>query len=98
MTGRTHSLQRCQSRTCRIDRSQLREYKLPSLLYFPVECHVAPQPPAQHQPQIDPVLWPEIAERTRHESLRALAATYGVSHETIRVIVRRVAERAQATA
>ena len=53
---------------------------------------------AQHQPQIDPILWPEIAERARHESLRALAAKYGVSHETIRTIVRRVAEQQQAAA
>ena len=49
--------------------------------------------PAQHQPQIDPILWPEIAERARHESLRHVAGVYGVSHETIRTIVRRVADQ-----
>jgi hypothetical protein len=32
---------------------------------------------------------PSIAERARHESLRDLAAEYGVSHETIRGVVRR---------
>jgi hypothetical protein len=47
--------------------------------------------PEQQRPQIDPALWPEIAERARHASLRALAIEYGVSHETIRTIVRRMA-------
>jgi hypothetical protein len=46
--------------------------------------------PATRQPQLSPELWPEIAARARHESLRDLAAAYGVSHETIRAIVRRV--------
>ena len=45
--------------------------------------------PAQQQPQIDPALWPEIAERARYASLRDLASEYGVSHETIRAIARR---------
>jgi hypothetical protein len=44
----------------------------------------------QHTPQIDPATWPIIAERARYESLRDFAAGYGVSHETIRAIVRRV--------
>ena len=48
---------------------------------------------AQHQSHIDPALWPEIVERARHESLRSLATEYGVSHETIRTIGRRVAEQ-----
>jgi hypothetical protein len=30
-----------------------------------------------------------IAERARYECLRDLAAEYGVSHETIRTVVRR---------
>jgi predicted DNA binding protein len=34
-------------------------------------------------------LWPEIAERARYASLRDLAIEYGVSHETIRAVVRR---------
>jgi hypothetical protein len=42
-----------------------------------------------HAPRIDPSLWPTIAERARFEGLRDLAAAYGVSHETIRGIVRR---------
>jgi hypothetical protein len=54
--------------------------------------------PEQQRPQIDPALWPEIAERARHESLRALAITYGVSHETIRMMVRRMAGNASAVA
>ena len=54
--------------------------------------------PAQHQPQIDRALWPEIAERARHESLRTLVVEYGVSHETIRTIVRRLAGKEPAVA
>ncbi len=56
-----------------------------------------PRPP-QQQPQIDPALWPEIAERAQHESLRDVAAEYGVSHETIRAIVRRMFDRERDTA
>lgn len=41
-------------------------------------------------PQLPPEVWPEIARRAEHESLRDLAIAYGVSHETIRTIVRRV--------
>ncbi|MGN6758977.1 MAG: hypothetical protein ACTHMJ_21610 [Thermomicrobiales bacterium] len=43
-------------------------------------------------------MWPTIAARAQHESLRDLAAAYGVSHETIRAIVRRVAAQAIAPA
>ncbi len=43
----------------------------------------------QHRPKIGPTLWPTIAERARSESLRDLAVEYGVSHETIRSIVKR---------
>ena len=53
-------------------------------------CPCPPRPrPQQHTPKLDHALWPRIAERARHESLRDLAAEYGVSHETIRTIVRR---------
>ena len=45
--------------------------------------------PAQKRPQITPVIWPEIVERARHESLRDLAIAYDVSYETIRTVVRR---------
>ncbi len=38
-------------------------------------------------------LWQEIAARARAESLRQLAVAYGVSHETIRTVVGRVAAR-----
>ncbi len=54
--------------------------------------------PSQHQPQIDPVHWPEISERARFASLRDLAVEYGVSHETIRIIVQRVAAHRRAVA
>ena len=47
--------------------------------------------PPQKCPALPPDTWPTIAERSRHESLRDLAAEYGVSHETIRAVVRRVA-------
>jgi hypothetical protein len=47
-------------------------------------------PPARQQrPRLAPECWPEIAARAEQESLRALALAYGVSHETIRAIVRR---------
>ncbi len=68
-------------------------YKLAPVVYFPVESPVTLRQPAQYQPQPDPALWPEIAERARHESLRGLAAAYGVSHETIRTIRRREARK-----
>ena len=47
-------------------------------------------PPRQQRPRLPRNLYPIIAERARHESLRDLAAEYGVSHETVRAIVRRV--------
>jgi hypothetical protein len=34
-------------------------------------------------------LWPKIANRARHESLRDVAGDYGVSHERIPAAVRR---------
>ncbi len=45
----------------------------------------APAAPAPHLYRVA-----EIAGRARYESLRDLAAEYGVSHETIRTIVRRM--------
>ena len=56
-----------------------------------MESPVTPPQPAQHRPHLDPARWPEIAERAKRESLRHLAAEYGVSHETIRAIPDRVA-------
>src|SRR5215211_2046144 len=53
----------CHGYTRGSEGSRLREYKLPPLLYVPVESPVTLRRPAQHQPQIDPILWPEIAER-----------------------------------
>jgi len=50
-----------------------------------------------HRPQLPPACWPEVAARARHESLRDLALAYGVSHETIRAVVKRVAATARAT-
>ena len=62
--------------------------------YAPIAAPLPPDKPAvrpqQQRPQLDRALWPAIAERARCESLRDLAADYGVSHETIRAIVRRV--------
>ena len=58
-----------------------------------MESPVTLRRPAQHQPHIDRTLWPEIAERARCESLRALAVEYGVSHETIRTIVQHQASK-----
>jgi len=40
--------------------------------------------------KIAPEQWPQIADRAKHESLRDLATGYGVSHETIRAILRRM--------
>ena len=45
--------------------------------------------PAQKRRHLDSALGPLIADRARYESLRDLAAAYGVSYETIRAIVRR---------
>src|SRR5207302_612083 len=45
--------------------------------------------PEARPARLPPELWPVIAERARYESLRDLAAEYGVSHETIRAIVPR---------
>ena len=61
--------------------------------HYPVPAlPVAPEPPPhQKRPQLSPTVWPEIAERARDASLRDLAADYGVSHETIRTIVGRIA-------
>jgi len=42
--------------------------------------------------KLAPATWPTVfARHQRGESLRALAADYGVSHEAIRQIVRRAA-------
>jgi hypothetical protein len=70
--------------------------------YYPL-----PAPPAlpanlppvrQQRPRLAPDCWPEIAARAEHESLRDLAVVYGVSHETVRAVVRRVANAAHALA
>ena len=56
---------------------------------YPHAVLAAPRPFApQHRPRLAREYWTEIAERARHESLRDLAAEYGVSHETIRAAVR----------
>ena len=88
----------CQGRVRGTDWSRIREYKLPPVDYFPVESPVMLQRPVQQRPHLDPALWPAIAERTRHESLRTLAAEYGVSHEAIRAIARRVSVGARSAA
>ena len=61
---------------------------------YPHAMLEAPGPCApQHHPRLARDYWPEIAERARYESLRDLAAMYGVSHEIIRAVVRRVTPR-----
>jgi len=58
---------------------------------------MGPEPlPRQKRPHLSHAWWPEIADRARSASLRDLAAEYGVSHETIRAIVRRVAAQRRA--
>lgn len=53
--------------------------------------------PAQKRARLDAALWPRIANRARHESLRDLAIAYGVSYETIRTVVRRVSASERTT-
>jgi hypothetical protein len=55
----------------------------------PPIASATPPPGRQRRPRLAPTCWPEIAGRAEHESLRELAVAYGVSHETIRAIVRR---------
>ena len=73
--------------------------------YYPIRgeagdrAHEHNEPTRAPCPRLSPELWPEIAARAERESLRTLAAAYGVSHETIRTIVRRTAQAEhQATA
>ena len=80
----------CQGRKGGSDGGHSREYKLPDT-HFAVAIPAILVRPPQQQPQVDSAFWPEIAERARYASLRDLAAEYGVSHETIRGIVGRVA-------
>ncbi len=56
----------------------------------PTRSSTTPPVPQQHRPRLAPERWSEIAERAQYESLRDLAAEYGVSHETIRAVVQRV--------
>lgn len=88
----------CQGRKGGSDGDRLRERYTPVL--FPARYPVpappaaAPDPPPRHKrPHLPRILWPELAERARYASLRDLAAEYGVSQETIRAVVRRVATR-----
>ncbi len=56
----------------------------------PSPAEDAPRPvPPQKRPRLDPARWPEIAARASYESLRDLAIEFGVSHETIRTVIRR---------
>ena len=87
--ARRHRVNRAY-RTGGSDGGQSREYKLPDT-HFAVAIPVTLVRPPQQQPQLDSALWSAIAERARYESLRDLAVEYGVSHETIRSILRRVA-------
>jgi hypothetical protein len=57
--------------------------------HFPIMIAPHPLQPAtkRNQVRVGAALWPDIRARAQHESLRALAAAYGVSHETIRRII-----------
>jgi hypothetical protein len=52
----------------------------------------APAAAKSRRPRVDPALWTEIAARARCESLRELGVAYGVSYETVRRILKRVAQ------
>jgi hypothetical protein len=41
-------------------------------------------------PRIPREHWAEVARRAKHEGLRAVARDFGVSHETVRAITKRV--------
>jgi hypothetical protein len=58
---------------------------IPPLL--PSQQHAGPREP---QYSIPPEAWPNVVYRVmeHHESLRQVAAAYGVSHETVRRILR----------
>lgn len=61
--------------------------------YFPIGATLpVAQPPPQKRPRLDRRFYPTIAQRAKFESLRDLATEYGVSYETIRAVVRRVAD------
>ena len=57
--------------------------------YFPLSMshHSSDSLPGRRPHRLPPDVWPEIQERAKRESLRHLAAEYGVSHEAIRRIV-----------
>jgi hypothetical protein len=63
---------------------------LPFPAYFPlVDAYPAnPSCPTGRHHRLDPAVWPEVRRRAHQESLRQLAAAYGVSHETIRRTIR----------
>ncbi len=42
-------------------------------------------------PRIPKERWPEVAARAQREGLRAVARDFGVSHETVRVVLREAA-------
>ena len=53
--------------------------------------------PAAKGPCIPREHWPHVAARAKREGLRAVAREFGVSHETVRVIVQRVKQPALTT-
>jgi hypothetical protein len=68
---------------------------LPFPVYFPlITAHPASPTSSRRRYRLDPVVWPEVRRRARIESLRQLAAAYGVSHETIRRILQAEIESA----
>lgn len=60
--------------------------------YFPLAAIPSRDPTSslRRSATVDRARWPEIAARSRGESLRTLATSFGVSHETIRRILKRI--------
>jgi hypothetical protein len=58
--------------------------------YFPLNMshNSSDRRPERRLHRLPPEVWPENSKRVISESLRQLAAEYGVSHEAIRRIVR----------
>ena len=70
--------------------ASITQQPLPFSAYFPlIDPHPSnPSYPRRRPQRLQAEVWPEVRRRTQTESLRHLAAAYGVSHETIRRILR----------
>ena len=93
----------CQGRDRGSDGGPVREIDvveppLVPFLYPRAAFEITHTRPLQCRPRLPRQCWPEIAERAQYESLRDLAVEYGVSHETIRAVVRQVTRAHHAAA